>query len=57
MSRIEDTFRIMVWGGLCRSRLLVVASQHLRQGVEPVLVPVAWGPLEVGAEPKRASRL
>lgn len=32
MSRIEDTFRVMVWGGLCRSRLLVIAPQHLRAG-------------------------
>lgn len=52
MSRTEDTFRVMVWGGLCRSRLLVVTPQHLRRAVELVLVLVAWRPLEVGAEAK-----
>lgn len=52
MSRVENTFRVMVWGGLCRSRLLVVTPRHLRRAMEPVLVLVAWGPLEVGADPK-----
>lgn len=36
---LEDTFRFMVWGGLCRNRLLVITPQHLRRGAEPVLVP------------------
>lgn len=42
----------MVWGGLCRNRLLVVTPQRLRCGAEPVPVPEKGGQWRWGLSPK-----